>query len=228
MLAELRQISKHYGPEVNRNEVLREISLAIGEGDSLAIVGPSGAGKSTLLNILGTLDTPSSGAVLIGDQDIRGMKDFQMAEIRSRTLGFVFQLHYLLPQLTLEENVFLPLNTVRDRTARRKSETWGRWLLDRFGLHDQVFRRPAELSLGECQRAAVVRALINKPRLVLADEPTGSLDAANASSLGSLLAEINRQDGIALAVVTHSMELAAKMQRAYRLQEGKLTGITTG
>ncbi|MFH1161412.1 MAG: ABC transporter ATP-binding protein [bacterium] len=226
MLAELQQVSKHYGQQASRNQVLRELSLAIGEGESVAIIGPSGSGKSTLLNILGTLDRPSSGKVLIDNQAVAELDDKQLSAIRNLTIGFVFQMHYLLPQLTLIENIFLPVLPEKDRAKRKKAEERGRYLLERVGLKEHLFRRPGELSLGECQRAAVVRALINNPRMLLADEPTGSLDDENAANLGTLLSDVNRTEGVALIVVTHSMELAEKMQKIYRLQGGKLHGIT--
>jgi len=225
MLAELQHVSKHYGQGATRNQVLRELSLTVGEARSIAIVGPSGSGKSTLLNILGTLDRPSSGRVFMEEQEVEKLDDNRLAAIRNQTIGFVFQMHYLLPQLTLTENIFLPLLPGKNKSRRMVSEERARQLMERMGLKEHQFRRPGELSLGECQRAAVVRAMVNNPRLLLADEPTGSLDEENAEITGNLLSELNRTYGVAMVIVTHSMNLAKKMQHIYRLQGGKLTGI---
>jgi ABC-type lipoprotein export system ATPase subunit len=224
MLAELQNISKSYGQHGSEtyNLVLDQLSLAIAENESLAIVGPSGSGKSTLLNILGTLDQPSSGKVILDGTQPDMLNDKQLAGIRNRFIGFVFQLHYLLPQLTLIENVLLPLIPLGDKTKQRIATDHAYHLIDRVGLKNQIHQRPMHLSVGECQRAAVVRALVNHPKLLLADEPTGSLDSQNASQLGQLLAELNRDQDLAIVVVTHSMELAARMGKTYQLTSGKL------
>ena len=220
MLAELQQVSKHYN-----HPVLYEISLTIRHGDSIAIVGPSGSGKSTLLNILGTLDRPSSGRVILNGEAVELLDDNQLAGIRNRFIGFVFQLHYLLPQLTLLENILLPVLPEKDKSAVKAAEQRAFRLLDRVGLSDRVKHLPGELSVGECQRAAVVRALINEPGLLLADEPTGSLDETHATSLGMLLAELNLEEEMGMVVVTHSMELARRMKVIYRLHLGRLEKI---
>ena len=224
MLAELIQISKYYHQSGtnNQNLVLDQISLSVRENESIAIVGPSGSGKSTLLNLLGTLDKPSSGKIILNGMDTGEMNDNQVAEIRSRFIGHVFQLHYLLPQLTLLENVLLPLLARRDKPDHQVMRTKALELIERVGLSDHIHQFPYSMSVGECQRAAVVRALINQPRLLLADEPTGSLDAENADQLGKLLVELNHERQSALVVVTHSFDLARLMQTKYSLSSGKL------
>ena len=224
MLAELQHITKHYGQPGSsiRNHVLREISFQIENNERIAIVGPSGSGKSTLLNILGTLDKPSSGKILLEGSFIDQMPEVQLAEIRNSFIGFVFQMHHLLPQLTLLENVMLPLLPRNDKNLLKSAGERALNLIERVGLSDHMHQYPSQLSVGECQRTAVVRALINQPKLLLADEPTGSLDAANADQLATLLTELNREQNVALVIVTHSMELAAKMDMIYQLREGRL------
>ena len=224
MLAELQNISKYYtqpGSDV-RNIILKQVSLSIGEKDSIAIVGPSGSGKSTLLNILGTLDRPSSGKVMMDGHEVLRMNENQLAGLRNEFIGFVFQLHHLLPQLTLIENVLLPALPVKDKAIRKIAVERAHQLIERVGLKSQIHQRPLQMSVGECQRAAVVRALVNQPRLLLADEPTGSLDAENASQLAQLLAELNREHNLAIVVVTHSLDLASLMEKRYQLTSGKL------
>ena len=224
MLAELQQVTKYYGlPGSDQSSrVLHEISLQIAECENIAIVGPSGSGKSTLLNILGTLDSPTSGRVLFKGISVNDMDESRLAETRNKDIGFVFQMHYLLPQLTLLENILLPLLPQKDKILQKNAQEQALQLIERVGLSKQLHKFPSQLSGGECQRTAVVRALINKPRLLLADEPTGSLDAANASQLADLLAELNKEQGVAMVIVTHSMELARRSDKIYRLQEGKL------
>ncbi len=224
MLAELMNITKYYGEKGagNFSLILDEVSMAVGEHESIAITGPSGSGKSTLLNILGTLDHPSSGEVILNETGVNLFDENGLAAIRSRFIGFVFQQHCLLPQLTLLENILLPLVPVRDKGKREEAVIRARRLIERVGLANHSNRLPGMLSVGECQRAAVVRALVNQPRLLLADEPTGSLDAANAANLGQLLRELNREENLALVVVTHSPEIASLMQKRYRLAAGKL------
>ena len=223
MLAELHNISKQYeqGSGI-RNEILHQISISIDEKDSIAIIGPSGSGKSTLLNILGTLDRPSSGKVILDGTPIESLDDNHLAAIRNQFIGFVFHLHLLLPQLTLIENVLLPALPIKDKSIRSLTTERAHHLIDRVGLTRQIHQRPGQMSVGECQRAAVVRSLINQPRLLLADEPTGSLDADNAGQLGQLLGELNLEYNLAVVVVTHSSELAARMGRIYKLSAGSL------
>jgi ABC-type lipoprotein export system ATPase subunit len=224
MLAELQHISKYYEQAGSgiRNQVLSDISLQIAECECIAIVGPSGCGKSTLLNILGTLDNPSSGVALLDDTDVLTMDEGRLAGMRNSFIGFVFQMHHLLPQLTLLENVMLPLLPRKDKAILKQARERALHLVDRVGLSGHLHQYPAQLSVGECQRTAVVRALVNQPRLLLADEPTGSLDEANAAQLAQLLSELNREQNVALVIVTHSLELAGAMAKTYQLHEGKL------
>jgi len=227
MLAELRDIRKHYNQalSVRQKPVLDGISLSIGENESIAVTGPSGSGKTTLLNILGTLDMPDSGTVILNGSNVLELKEAGLARLRNRFIGFVFQLHYLLPQLSLVENVMLPLLPLKDKAAYRQGFERAMGLVERTGLQDLINQKPSGLSVGECQRAAVVRALVNRPRLLLADEPTGSLDAETAARLGELLSELRKEEGISLVVVTHSPELAGMMDKIYRLGLGKLLPI---
>ena len=221
-LIELRNVVKRY----DAVSVLADVSLSVARGESLAIVGPSGSGKSTLLQIIGTLDRATSGEVLLDGKNLAALDDLQLAEVRNRQIGFVFQSHYLLPQCTVLENVLVPT------LARRKSEDGGQRsetdearatrLLKRVGLGERLHHRPGQLSGGERQRAAVVRALINRPQLLLADEPTGALDHASADALGQLLVELNKEEGVTLIVVTHAMDLAKRMGRVARIEGGKL------
>jgi ABC-type lipoprotein export system ATPase subunit len=225
-LLTLEKVSKQYpGPDGGQPlVVLDEVDLVLQTGQSLSIVGPSGCGKSTLLNIVGTLDRPSGGHVNLDGRDLTSLDDNQLATLRSRELGFIFQLHHLLPQCTVLENVLVP-TLVHGSAARAEAQDRARTLLDRVGLGDRLDHRPAQLSGGEQQRAAVVRALINQPRLVLADEPTGELDRGSAERLGDLLVELNEQSGVSVIVVTHSPELAARMQRVCEIRDGKLREI---
>ncbi|MBC8485239.1 MAG: ABC transporter ATP-binding protein [Bacteroidetes bacterium] len=206
----------------NQREVLKNISLTVNPADSIAIVGPSGSGKSTLLNILGTLDRPSSGNVLFDDKELYSMNENQLAHIRNNNIGFVFQVHHLLPQLTLLENVLVPVIPQKDKMKRKLAKAKAMELIEFVGLTDKITQRPGQMSVGECQRTAVVRALINEPEILLADEPTGSLDQETAEQLGELLQEINSKQNIATVVVTHSEKLAKKMSRIYKLINGEL------
>jgi predicted ABC-type transport system involved in lysophospholipase L1 biosynthesis ATPase subunit len=217
----LDNVTKRYdGPDgAAAAPVLQGVMLSVAAGESIAIVGPSGSGKSTLLNIMGTLDRPTSGSVRLDGQDLANLGDDALAAIRNRRIGFVFQLHHLLPQCTALENVLVPMlagggpKDAQDRAAR---------LLERVGLKDRMDYRPGQLSGGERQRVAVARALVNKPALLLADEPTGSLDRAAAEHLTDLLAELNREEGVTLVVVTHAAPLAARMGRVMELKDGRL------
>ncbi len=202
--------------------VLHEVSLEVARGESLAIVGPSGSGKSTLLHIIGTLDRPTSGSVALDGQDLGTLDERQLAAVRNRQIGFVFQAHYLLPQCTVLENVLVPTLASPEAASRDGARARAERLLKRVGLGERTAHRPGELSGGEQQRVAVVRALINQPQLLLADEPTGSLDHTSAQQLGQLLLELNREEGVTLIVVTHALDLARRMARVLELKEGRL------
>lgn len=217
---ELREVSKSY-PGIVPITVLSSASLRVNRGETVALVGPSGSGKSTLLNLLGTLDTPDSGSVWIRGQDVTRLDAKDLATVRNRDVGFIFQNHHLLPQCSVLENVLLPTIADHGRSAAAAEER-ARRLLDRVGLGPRLGHLPGQLSGGERQRAAVVRALIQSPQVVLADEPTGALDRANSEALGRLLVELNREEGLALVVVTHSLELARQMSRIVELKDGAL------
>ena len=203
--------------------VLRGISLTVQRGDSLAIVGPSGSGKSTLLNILGSLDSPTRGSIRLDGEELAHLPEQKLAAIRSQKIGFVFQSHHLLPQCSVLENILVPTLAATGRAPASALER-AKQLLERVGLEHRVDHQPAQLSGGECQRVAVVRALINRPSLILADEPTGALDHSTAESLADLLVELNRDEHVTLIVVTHSEELAAKMGTTHQLQDGQFAG----
>jgi lipoprotein-releasing system ATP-binding protein len=219
----LDKVSKGYGDPNSPGfrSVLKELSLEVKEGKKVAVVGPSGSGKTTLLNIAGALDRADSGSILFKGKDLSRLSSEEMAEFRNMELGFIFQMHHLLPQLTLWENVLLPVLPFKKK-VHEMDASWAEYLLKRVGIWEQRHQRPAELSGGECQRTAVVRALINKPQLLLADEPTGALDEKNAKNLGDLLVSLSQEERVAMVVVTHSQDLAARMDEAYYLHEGIL------
>ena len=201
--------------------VLDDISLKVPPAQSFTLVGPSGSGKSTLLNIIGTLDRPTRGQVLLDGQDLGQLDDSAQACLRNRRIGFVFQLHHLLPQCTVLENIMVPTiaaGKALSRSARERAAD----LLNRVGMTELANHRPAELSGGQRQRVAVVRALINRPQLLLADEPTGSLDAGSADTIFDLLLELNRSEQVTLIIVTHSPTLAAKTEKVLHLDSGHL------
>lgn len=225
MIIELKDIFKSYKTDEDTptQEVLTKVSLQINQEDAIAIIGPSGCGKSTLLNIMGTLDAPTSGSVKVNDTDISSLNNKQIADLRRDTIGFVFQQHHLLPQLNLIENVLVPAAILKDKELKTDTFKRAKELLDIVGLSDSLNKRPGQLSGGECQRAAVVRALINNPDIILADEPTGSLDEESAEQIGNLLSEINKKQNVALVLVTHSIELAKKMDKIYKLNKGQLS-----
>jgi len=240
-LLQLTEVTKRYaapqaGSGADGLAVLAGVTFDVARGESLAIVGPSGSGKSTLLQIIGTLDRPTNGRVLLDGQDLNQLDDSKLAAVRNQQIGFVFQSHYLLPQCTVIENVLVPTlanpssglkatlsssEGVRGRAAE-SVEARATRLLKRVGLAERLHHRPGQLSGGERQRVAVVRALINQPQLLLADEPTGALDHASATALGQLLVELNQEEGVTLIVVTHAMELAKRMGRVMKLEDGKL------
>jgi ABC-type lipoprotein export system ATPase subunit len=223
-MLELINVAKTYELAGNKDGlcVLKDVSLKLRQGESVVIVGPSGSGKSTLLNIIGTLDRPSSGRVLFEDRDLATLDERALAEVRNREIGFVFQLHHLLPQCTVLENVLVPTLVHGDRASRKERGEWAAAMLKRVGLQDFAHYRPGELSGGQRQRVAVVRALINKPKLLLADEPTGSLDQKSSEAIAELLVEINKTEGVSLVVVTHSLRLAGRIGPVMELSEGYL------
>ncbi len=236
-MVELVDVTKTYGEPSGAGavSVLKGITLRIEPGRSVVIIGPSGCGKSTLLNIIGGLDHPTGGRVLLDGQDLAGLDDEELARIRNRQIGFVFQLHHLLPQCTVLENVLIPtlaeprsrvagiLPAIRGRDARDTGvRERAKALLARVGLEDRMSYRPGELSGGQRQRVAVARALINEPKLLLADEPTGSLDESTSTSIADLLAQLNRDQGVTLIVVTHSREMAARIGHVMELSGGTL------
>jgi len=223
-MVELVDVTKTYGDSRDPTcvSVLKGVTLKIERGQPIVIVGPSGCGKSTLLNIIGGLDHATSGQVLLDGRDLAKANDDELARIRNRQIGFVFQMHHLLPQCTVLENVLVPTLATKGQAdgaaVRKEAES----LLDRVGLADRMSHRPGELSGGQRQRVAVARALINKPKVLLADEPTGSLDEESSRSIAELLTQLNRQDGVTLVVVTHSRELASRIGRVVELTGGVL------
>jgi lipoprotein-releasing system ATP-binding protein len=223
-LLKLAAVTRRYtSPDSQQSlTVLDNVSLELGRGQSLAIVGPSGSGKSTLLQIIGTLDRPSSGEVVLNGQDLQRLDENEMAAVRNEQIGFIFQTHFLLPQCTVLENVLVPTLARSRTTGQGEVSERAEQLLKRVGLGQRMGHRPGELSGGERQRVAVVRALINRPQLLLADEPTGSLDHVAAQQLGQLLVELNREEGVTLIVVTHARELAQLMGRVLELKDGHL------
>lgn len=224
VLLEAVHVTKRYADPAGDDggpEVLRGVDLRLTAGESLAVVGPSGSGKSTLLNILGTLDDPTEGNVRLSGRDLTNLAETEKATLRNREIGFVFQLHHLLPQCSVLENVLIP-TLVLPKPHRVGCDERARSLLERVGLAARLDHRPGQLSGGERQRVAVVRALINQPKLLLADEPTGSLDHAAAMNLTELLVELNCETGITLVLVTHSPEIARQMARVLELRDGRL------
>jgi lipoprotein-releasing system ATP-binding protein len=220
-------LCKKFETGAETREILKHAALVVNAGQSVAIMGPSGSGKSTLLNIIGTLDAPSSGTVEILGKNPFALNEAELALFRNSCIGFVFQSHHLLPQCSVLENVLLPTivasSPLTPVPAGEGKMARAKRLLERVGLTSRMDDRPGRLSGGERQRAAVVRALINAPRILLADEPTGSLDSASAENIGNLLAELKREENLAMIVVTHTLTLAQKMDEVMQLQDGKLS-----
>ncbi|MHC4487901.1 MAG: ABC transporter ATP-binding protein [Planctomycetota bacterium] len=229
-MLELIGVSKSYQSPGDRGDVciLRDITLKVEKGRSVVIVGPSGSGKSTLLNIIGALDRPTEGRVLFDGRDLATLDEVALARVRNKEIGFVFQLHHLLPQCTVLENVLVPTLADRNRVSKKEVQERAIALLQRVGLKDWLLHRPGELSGGQRQRVAVVRALINQPKLLLADEPTGSLDKDAAQNIAELLVELNRSEQVTLIVVTHSVELAQRIGQVMELSNGLLKDRSQG
>jgi lipoprotein-releasing system ATP-binding protein len=217
----VQNLDKEYPTRSGALSVLRGVNLTLEQGQSLAITGPSGSGKSTLLHILGTLDQPTRGEYTLNDAKPFSLNDAELAQFRNQRLGFVFQEHHLLPQCNVLENVLIP-TLVNPATNPKEVEDFARDLLKRVGLSDRLEHRPAELSGGERQRVAIARALIRKPKLLLADEPTGNLDRKNAQAIGELLFELHREQYTILVVVTHSQELAKLFPMRSEMSDGQL------
>ena len=216
------RVSKTYDSPAGPVTVLRELDLRVDAGEAVAIVGPSGSGKTTLLNLLGALDQPTSGSITIDGVAVGGLDPTAAAKFRNRSIGFIFQLHYLLPQCSVLENVLVPrlAGGWEENPAATRSRAEA--LLDQVGLKDRMSYQPWQLSGGEQLRVAIARALINQPKIILADEPTGSLDPATGERIADLLLRTNETARVALVVVTHNPGLAQRLQKTYRLEGGRL------
>jgi lipoprotein-releasing system ATP-binding protein len=220
-LLSVRNVFKSYFLNGKRIDVLRGVSLDIERGELVSLIGASGAGKSTFLHVLGTLDAPAAGELLYEGRSVFALSDSELAEFRNRTIGFVFQSHFLLPEFTALENVAMP--ALVQREERGKAYAYARELLERVGLGARVEHRPGELSGGEAQRVALARALVLKPALLLADEPTGNLDPTTGEGIHQLLREVNRDLGVTAVIVTHNEVLARSLPRRLRLVDGQVT-----
>lgn len=221
MQIEIKNITKKYRSSGYTKErtVLDNISLSISSDENICILGPSGSGKTTLLNLIGTMDKADSGLIKYNQEDLQELSDNELSQFRNSKIGFVFQFHHLLPQLNILENVLLPtIPNKRSNTTKEKAID----LLRSVGLEELIYQKPGQLSGGECQRVAVIRALINNPEIILADEPTGSLDWDSANNIAELLLKISKEKGISLVLVTHSKEIAQKLNKVYVLKNGKL------
>ena len=223
-MLELVHVAKRYDSPGDKQglSVLKDITLKVQPGRSLSVIGPSGSGKSTLLNIMGALDHPTGGQVLFDGRNLAVLGEKELAQIRNKQIGFVFQLHHLLPQCTVLENVLVPTLADKKRPSMKEVSDRAEHLLERVGLKEFLLYRPGELSGGQRQRVAVVRALINNPKLLLADEPTGSLDKDSSENIAELLVELNKSEKVTLIVVTHSLSLAERMGQVMELSDGLL------
>lgn len=217
----LRDVRRTYGKGESAIEVLRGVNLDLRAGEMVALLGPSGSGKSTLLHAAGLLDPPTSGEVIIDGKNTEKLNDQQRTKLRRNHIGFVYQFHHLLPEFSAEENIILPqLFAGRDRATARKR---ARDLLGDVAVLERAAHRPAELSGGEAQRTAIARALANSPKLLLADEPTGNLDEATAENVFQMLLKLARAEGVAMLIVTHNQQLAARMDRVVTMHNGQLS-----
>ena len=217
-----RNVCKTYQSPAGPLPVLRDLDLEVGASESASIVGPSGSGKTTLLNLLGALDRPSSGSIEVDGKVISELDEKAAAHFRNRSIGFIFQLHYLLPQCSVLDNVLVPRLTGDWEESAGETCQRAEALLGEVGLQDRMDYRPYQLSGGEQLRVAIARSLINQPKIILADEPTGSLDPATGERIADLLIGSNSGKNVALVVVTHNLELAGRMQKSYRLEDGRL------
>ncbi len=222
-MIDLKNITKVYKMGNLEVGALRNIDLVIGEGEMVSIMGPSGSGKSTLMNILGCLDVATSGRYVLDGEDVQGLGEDQLAEVRNRKIGFVFQTYNLLPRLTALGNVELPLLYGGRRRVRRTAYE----VLEKVGLGDRVDHRPVELSGGQQQRVGIARALVKRPSIVLADEPTGNLDTKSSGEIMTILQRLNRQDGNTVIIVTHEPEIVAYTNRAVTIRDGRIVSDET-
>jgi putative ABC transport system ATP-binding protein len=216
-----RALTKSWAVPGGRLDVLKGVDITVEPGQTVAIIGPSGSGKSTLLGILGALDRPTSGELMIGNTDTARLSDHELAKWRGKSLGIVFQQFHLMPSLTALENIALPLEIAGDRDARRKASD----AIGEVGLFERKNHLPRELSGGECQRIALARALVTNPSLLLADEPSGSLDPKTGEQVANLLFDLVRRHGMAVILVTHNMELANRCERKLKMADGLLTAL---
>ncbi|MDA0348850.1 MAG: ABC transporter ATP-binding protein [Verrucomicrobia bacterium] len=216
------KVSKVYESPAGPVSVLNNLDLQVAAGEAVSIVGPSGSGKTTLLNILGALDSPTTGSVEIGGQNIAELDEAAAANFRNRSIGFIFQLHYLLPQCSVLENILVPRLAGGWEESAADTRARAEVLLEEVGLKDRMTHKPYQLSGGEQLRVAIARSLINEPKIILADEPTGSLDPSTGEKVADLLIKANQGKGVALVVVTHNPGLAAKMEKTYQLLDGHL------
>ncbi len=227
MILELRDVKKSYqipGSE-NFQNVLKGVSFKVEKGETVAVTGPSGSGKSTLLNLIGSLDKPDSGDIILKGRSTSDLSVTELAKIRNRETGFIFQMHHLLPQCTVIENILLPTVPSKKNPDIQEITERAERLLHRVGLADKKESRPGQLSGGESQRVAFVRALINSPSLILADEPTGSLDTETSAKLMELLLDLNREEDLTMIVVTHSSEIAGLMDRRLEIRNGGVASV---
>ena len=221
-MLEAFDLQKSYNHKTNLLHVLRGVSLKVKDGDFLSIVGPSGAGKSTLLHILGGLDRPNGGKVVLDNEEIYALGDRERANLRNRKIGFVFQFYHLLPEFSALENVILPYLIRGDMANRKEAEDKGQSLLEKVGLKARVTHRPNQLSGGEQQRVAIARALVNDPEIIFCDEPTGNLDSQSGKEVIELLSQLNKKNGQTLVIVTHDEKIATLSAKTVRMQDGRL------